>query len=457
MRDNAVSNGETINERLVDHVKSLVEGHDTDALKKLIEELAPADVADLLEHLDHDERLFIFDLLEPEGAADILVEIEPPVQGRLLEDLDNEVISDIVEELDSDDAADLLGDLPEDRARQIIETVDDETSRDLEKLLPYRDDSAGGIMALEFVAVQADATVQDAIDTIRRKKEEVERVYSVWVVDGYGRLVGVVALSDLVLEQPDQKIREIMDPDVVSVKADADQEEVVRLVKKYDLVSIPVVDNKHRLVGRITHDDIVDVMEEETDEDIAIIAGILPQDITESSPTVISKARLPWLLGALLGELVAAFVISRFEGSLAKVVALSFFFPVIMAMGGNSGTQAAIVVVRGLATGDISMVKIWKRLWVELRVALINGLICGSILALVVGTWLSDPPLGAVVGLALVSIILFSGFAGSAIPLLLKRMKVDPALGTGPFVATSNDILGIFIYLGLITLFLWAR
>ncbi|PIX19797.1 MAG: hypothetical protein COZ70_07140 [Deltaproteobacteria bacterium CG_4_8_14_3_um_filter_51_11] len=198
-------------------------------------------------------------------------------------------------------------------------------------------------------------------------------------------------------------------------------------------------------------------MDEEADEDMSLIAGIMPQDIAEVAPIVISRARLPWLLGAMFGELVAAFVISRFEVSLTKVVALAFFFPVIMAMGGNSGTQAAIVVVRGLATGDISMVKIWKRLWVELRVAIINGFICGTILALVVGTWLSDFPLGVIVGIALVTVIMFSGFAGSAIPVILNKLKVDPALGTGPFVATSNDVLGVFIYLGLITLFLWGR
>ncbi len=447
----------SVHERLIDQFKALVKSGEKDALKALIKEMAPADVADLLEHLDHDERLFVFELLEPEGAADIIVEMQAPAQGRLLEDLNNEVLSDIVEEMDSDDAADLLGDLPEDRARKIIETVDDDVSRDIEKLLPYREDSAGGIMALEFVAVNADATVQDAIDRIRHKKEDVGRVYSVWVVDGFGRLVGMVALSDLVLHDPETRIKDIVEHDVISVSVDADQEEVVRLVKKYDLVSIPVLDSKNRLIGRITHDDIVDVMEEEADEDISLLAGIMPQDITEIAPTVISRARLPWLLGAMFGELLAAFVISRFEASLTKVVALAFFFPIIMAMGGNSGTQAAIVVVRGLATGDISMVKTWRRLWVELRVAVINGLICGTILALIVGTWLSDFPLGIIVGVALVTVILFSGFAGSAIPVILNKLKVDPALGTGPFVATSNDILGVFIYLGLITLFLWGR
>jgi magnesium transporter len=452
-----LANNETINERLIEHVKLLVEGRDTEALKKLIDELAPADVADLLEHLEHEERLFIFDLLEPEGAADILVEMESPIQSRVLEDLDNEAISDIVEELDSDDAVDIISDLPQDRAREIIEKVDDEVSKDIERLLPYREDSAGGIMALEFVSVRADETVQDAIEEIRKKKDEAGRIYSVWVVDEHDRLVGVVALSDLVLHEAETIIRDIMDPEVVSVHVDADQEEVVRLVKKYDLVSIPVVDSRNRLVGRITHDDIVDVMEEEADEDISMMAGIAPQDITETAPATISKARLPWLFGAMAGELLAAFVISRFESSLSKVVALAFFFPVIMAMGGNSGTQAAIVVVRGLATGDIGMVRIWKRLWVEMRVALLNGLICGALLALIVGLWLSDPPLGIIVGLALQMVILFSGVAGSAIPIILKRLRFDPALGTGPLVATSNDVLGILLYLTMITLFLWAR
>ncbi len=439
---------------LIEEVKSYIEQDNEQALKKIVDEIRAADVADLIEHLKPDERLFIFKLLEPEGAGEVFVEIEPPVQEGILKELDNQEISEIVQELDSDDAADLVGDLPAARAREVIETVDDEVSEELEKLLPYAEDTAGGIMGLEFIAVKADVTLQDAIETIREKKEEVENLYYLWVIDDFGRLVGVISLKDLLLASPSRRVGEIMNPEVISVNSQADQEEVVFLVKKYDLVNIPVVDEHHRLIGRITHDDIIDVIEEEVDEDISLMAGVIDQEMAEESTFKISKARLPWLVMGLFGGILAAVVINQFESSLEKILALSFFFPVIMAMGGNTGTQAATVVVRGLATGDVSLVHAGKRLWREMRVALINGVICGAILGLIVGIWLSDYGLGLIVGMALILIVISSGFIGAAVPMALKRLNIDPALGTGPFVTTSNDILGLFIYLGLVTLFL---
>ncbi len=309
-------------------------------------------------------------------------------------------------------------------------------------------------MGLEFVSVKADVTLRDAIETIREKKEEVENLYYLWVIDDFERLVGVISLKDLLLEPPERKVSDIMNPEVISVDVHTDQEEVVQLVKKYDLVNIPVVDGRHRLVGRITHDDIIDVIEEEVDEDISLMAGVIDQEIAEESTMKISKARLPWLIMGIFGGILAALVINQFESSLEKIIALSFFFPVVMAMGGNTGIQAATVVVRGLATGDVSLVNAGRRLWREMRVALVNGLICGTILGLIVGVWLSDYGLGLIVATALILIIISAGFIGAAVPMALKRLNIDPALATGPFVTTSNDILSLFIYLGLVTLFL---
>lgn len=443
-----------IDGKLIEEVKHFAEQGNRQGLGKLIDDMRAADLADLIEHLDREERLFIFNLLEPDGAGEVLVEIETPVQERILKDLDNQAITEIVQGLDSDDAADLVGDLPDDRAREIIERVGDEVSEELEKLLPYPEDTAGGIMALEFVAVKADTSVKDAIDTIREKREEVENLYYIWVVDDLGKLVGVISLKDLVLEPTDRKISDILNPEVISVHVDTDQEEVARLVKKYDLVAIPVVGDDHQLVGRITHDDIIDVIEEEADEDISLMAGVIDQEIAEESTLKISRARLPWLIAGLFGGIIAAAVINKFESSLEKVLALSFFFPVIMAMGGSTGTQAATIVVRGLATGDISLMNIGKRLWMEMRVSLVNALVCGFLLALIVGTWVSDYGLGSVVGLALVLIIVNAGVIGSAVPMALKKWNIDPALATGPFVTTSNDILSLLIYLGSVTIYL---
>ncbi|MBW2066518.1 MAG: magnesium transporter, partial [Deltaproteobacteria bacterium] len=370
-----MANVQVIDDKLLEGVKNCISNGDEATLRAFIDELRPADLADLVEHLDPSERPFIFRCLEPEGAGEVLVEIEPPVQGRILNELDNQVLAEIVQELDSDDAADLVGDLPAERARAIIESVEEEVSEELEKLLPYPDDTAGGLMALEFVAVREDATVQEAIETIRRKREEVENVYYLFVVDRFERLVGVVSLKDLVTEPPERRIRDIMNPEVITVDVDADQEEVASIVKKYNLVTIPVVDKGHRLVGRITHDDVIDVIEKEASEDMTLMAGVIHQEIAEESPLKISLARIPWLIAGLFGGILAAGVINQFESSLEKILALSFFFPVIMAMGGNSGTQAATIAVRGLATGDISLVNTGRRLWMELKVALMNGVI----------------------------------------------------------------------------------
>jgi len=450
----AIIKTDVVNEKLIEDVKSAVKDQNSRTLQKAINGMRPADVADLVEHLNAEEQMFLFDILEPEGAGDVLVEIEPPVQERIISDLDNKVISEIIEELDSDDAADLVGDLPVERAKEIIETVKDDVSQELEKLLPYEEDTAGGIMALEFVSVRAGMTIEKAINTIREMREEVEDLYYLWVVDDFGRLVGMVSLKDLVLESPQTIIRDIMNPEVFSVNVHWDQEDVYHFVKKYDLVVVPVLDDQNRLIGRITHDDILDVVEEEVDEDIALMAGVINQEVAEDSPVKISRARLPWLIVGLCGGLLAALVIHQFEASLQRIIALSFFFPVIMAMGGNTGTQASAVAVRGLATGDVSLMHVGKRLITEMRVALLNGLICGVILGTVVGVWLKDPGIGVVVAFSLCCIILLSGCIGAGVPLALKRLNVDPALATGPFVTTSNDILSLLIYLGLVTSFL---
>ena len=444
----------TIDGKIVEDVRNYIEQQNESALKKFLDESRAADLADLIGHLKPNERIFIFNLLEPEGAGEVLMEMEPPVQEGILKELDNRTITEIVQELDSDDAADVIGDLPAERAREVIEAVDDEVTEELEKLLPYPEDTAGGIMGLEFVAVKAGVTLRDAIETIREKKEEIENLYHIWVVDDFGRLVGLVSMKDLLLEPPELKVNEIMNPEVISINAMADQEEVVYLARQYDLINIPVVDEHHRLIGRITHDDVIDVIEEEVDEDISLMAGVISEEITEESTLKISKARLPWLIMAIFGELIAALVITNFETTLKEIIALTFFFPVIMAMGGNSGTQAATIVVRGLATGDVSLVHAGRRLWREMRVALLNGLICGIILGIIVGIWLSDPKLGLIVGMALILIIMNSGLIGASVPLVLKRFNIDPALGSGPFVSTSNDIFSLFIYLGLITIFL---
>jgi magnesium transporter len=423
-------------------------------MERLIEELHPADLADLVEHLESDEMLAVFTRLTPERAGEVLKEISAPIQEKIAHELDDQTITQILNELNSDDATDIFSYLPRKRTQKIISLVQPNVSTELQKLLGYETDTAGGIMALEFVSVNAESTIREAIENIRNKREEVENIYYVWVVDNDGKLVGVVSMKDLLLEPRDTKIKDVMNPDVLSVAADTDQEEIARIVKQYNLTHVPVVSNQHKLIGRITHDDIIDVMEEEASEDISLMAGVLDQEISEGSALKISKARLPWLLLCLLGELISAMIINHFHGSIEKILALSFFIPVVMAMGGSTGNQAATVVIRGLATGEISIVHTGRRLLTELRVALINGILCGILLGLVVSFWLSDPHLGIGIGVSLITVILFSGSYGASIPFFLRKLNIDPALAAGPFITTSNDILGLLIYLSIITRFL---
>ena len=439
---------------LLDNIRNMIQEQAYSDMERLIEELHPADLADLVEHLESDEMLAVFTLLTPERAGEVLKEISAPIQEKIAHELDDQTITQILNELNSDDATDIFSYLPRERAQTIIRLVQPDVSEELQKLLSYETDTAGGIMALEFVSVNANSTIQEAVETIRKKREEVENLYYVWVVDDFGKLVGVVSIKDLVLEPQDKKINDIMNSDVISVDAGTDQEEVARIAKQYDLTHIPVVTAQHKLIGRITNDDIIDVIEEEASEDISLMAGVLDQEIAEESALKISRARLPWLLLGLFGGLISAIVINHFHGSLEKILALSFFIPVIMAMGGNTGTQAATVVIRGLATGDISIVHTGKRLLTELWVALINGILCGILLGLVVAFWLSDPQLGIGVGVSLITVILFSGSFGAFVPFLLRKLNIDPALAAGPFITTSNDILGLLIYLSIVTRFL---
>ncbi|HKJ98458.1 MAG TPA: magnesium transporter [Desulfotignum sp.] len=443
-----------INKKLFKGIRKAIQKNDVQSLAEYADTLQPADMADVIEHLAPVERAFVFSVLTAEQAGDVLNEIECPVQKQILAGLDNHQVSDILVQLDSDDAADILGNLSEDRAADILKNLEPDFSRELEKLLQYGKDTAGGIMDLEFVAVSEYGTAGDVINTIRQKKQQVKNLYHVWVVNHQDRLSGVVSLKDLLVSALDRKIKDIMNPEVISVPVQTDQEEVARMFKKYDLVNMPVVNGDGLLLGRITHDDIMEVIQKEVDEDLALLTGAMGHEIAEESFLKISRGRLPWLITGVFGGIVAAVVINQFETTLEQVIALSFFFPVIMGMGGNTGTQAATIVVRGMATGDIHLVNIKKRLWLETKVALVNGIACGLLLGLIVSIWFSDFALGSVVALAGVLVVLNSGFTGSAVPFVLRKCSIDPALATGPFITTLNDILGLLIYLGLLTLFL---
>jgi magnesium transporter len=432
-------------------IRELIEKKNQGALLNLLIDLHPADIADLLTDLKKDDRKYLFPLLPTEKASAVLTELDPPIVDQLLEDVSEERLSNLVDKMDSDDAADIISELPEDIALSVLEQIPEEISEDVKELLLYDEDTAGGIMALEYVSVIQKSTVNETIKAIRKVRKKMKTVHTIWVTDDNEKLIGSVSLTDLVLAKGKTLISKIVNKDIKYVYTDMDQEEVAIFFRKYDLVTLPVVNSSHQLVGQITIDDIIDVVEEEASEDISLFAGANDEEFQEDSFLKISWVRLPWLMVAFVGQLIAAVIIQQFEGTLLQIIALTFFMPVIMAMGGNSGIQSSIIVIRGLATGEISIESTWRRFFREFRVSLFVGFIFGILMFLVVGLWLGNYMMGLVIGIALNLVILQATLFGGLIPFILKRADIDPALASGPFITTFNDILGLLIYLAIIT------
>jgi len=394
--------------------------------------------------------------LTDEVSSEVLVELEEPAQEELLDQLSEGEIGRLVDELESDDAADVIGTLDDDKAQKVLETLDDESRRDMHRLLDYDEETAGGIMALEVAAVKETDNVRQAVNELRDlvENEGVEDIYNVYIISEDGILRGALNLRQFILAPPDTPVSELMEGDIVSVPTSMDQEEVAVIVRKYDLVSLPVVDDYNRLVGRITIDDIVDVLAEEAEEDISIIAGTRDEEPGERSTFKVFRERFPWLLTGLAGGLVAATIMNYFEATLVQIIALAFFVPVIMAMGGSTAVPSSSIVVRGLATGEIEIRDLIPRIYREIRVALLNGAVLGIILALIVSFWLSEVQLGFLIGIILLLNICIASLLGASVPIIMKKMGIDPALAMGPFVTTMNDIIGLLLYLGLAMLFL---
>ncbi|MCB0833771.1 MAG: magnesium transporter [Bacteroidetes bacterium] len=443
-----------IDKEFISDIKDLVDSKAEYLLRNILSDLHPADISEILDHLDEQERNFVFEIIDTEKASDVILELDTASREDILEHLDEVQISEIIDEMQSDDAANIVQELDDETATRVLEKLDFEESQEVRELLKYEEDTAGGIMQLEFVDVYETESVRQAIDEVREKSKDVQKIYDIFVVNREGILVGVVSTEQLLMVGPDEVISDIMNTDVISARTNEDQEEVANRFKKYDLVTLPVVTPAGKLVGRVTIDDIVDVIEQEASEDVSKMAGSVDEDVTETSTLRISRSRLPWLMTALVGELVAAFVLSRFETSLNAVLALAFFLPIIMAMAGNVAIQCSSIVIRGLATGEIRLLDVQRQVFKELRVAMVNGVVLGVILSGIVSFWIGNLEVALVVSVALVCVIFFAALNGTLFPLILKRLRVDPALAAGPFVTMTNDTLGILIYLGIATLFL---
>ena len=440
-------------EEILPDIQELIEKENKGALLNILVDLHPADIAQIIPSLKQEERNYIIHLLPHDRASEVLAELDPPIKEKILKDFSEQEISDIVSEMDSDDAADFIAELPDEMAEKVLEQVEEEVSEDVKELLLYKEDTAGGIMALEYLALPANATVNDAIELLRKNREEVENVYNIWVVDEHNRLVGSVSLKDLVLASGTTRLREIMDVDVKYVYPDMDQEEVAKMFRKYDLISVPVVNRQKQIVGRITVDDIVDVIEEEVSEDLALLAGSSDEEIMEESSFRISRARIPWLMVAFVGEIISALILDNFSATLNQKVMTAFFIPIIMAMGGSSGQQSSIIVIRGLATGDISLRDTRKRLWKEFKVSLINSILFSSMIFLLAYMW-DELYFAIILALSMFLVINNATVVGALTPLVFKKFKIDPALASAPFVSVSNDIVGLLIYLTTTTVML---
>lgn len=432
----------------ISHLEKAIAQGDLAWINTNVSELHGADIASLIHELEAQEAEKLYRLLDEEIRADVLIELDEDVQDQLLRSLSSQEIAVQIENLDSDDAADLIADLPKEQVEEIISHIKDNVAaEDLVDLLNYHEDSAGGLMQKEFIIAKLEWPVNRCVVELRRQAEDVEKVFTIYVVDDQYKLVGFLSLKSLLFASPLTKIKEIYeDRNIISVKTSDDNEFVAKIMEKYDLVSVPVVDLQNKLVGRITIDDVVDVIKEEADKDFQLASGISERIESSSSVWRISRARLPWLMIGLMGGILSAQVISGFEGGIAKVTTLAFFIPLITAMGGNVGVQSSAIVVQSLAKGNDQFGSILKKIGKEGLVAVINGLLLSALIYGFAAIF-ENSTLGLVVSLSLFTVILFAAVMGTLIPLLLDKYNIDPALATGPFITTMNDVLGLFIYL----------
>jgi magnesium transporter len=434
----------------IEFLKDLVEAKKTEEVSKRMEDLHPADIAEMMDDLSIEEAKFIYLLLDDEKASDVLIEIPDNDRKRFLKVLPPEIIaSKFIEHMDSDDAADIVADLDEEIKKEVLKELEDiEHSGDIVDLLEYNEDSAGGIMAKELILVNENWTVATCLKEIGIQAEEVDEIYYVYVVDDTRKLKGVLSIKKLILSQTNTKISNIYDADVTMVNTNARQEEVAELMDKYDLVAIPVVDDIGRLKGRITFDDVIDIVREEAEKDYQMVSGITGDVEPGDKVWEVMRARFPWLLIGLLGGILGAVVLSSHAESLKTVTELAFFIPLIAAMAGNVGVQSSSIVVQSIASGVKDLETTTSKLLKEISVAFFTASIF-AVLIFLYNLFNSNGNMSLTytVSLSLFIVILFASFFGTIIPMVLNRFKIDPALATGPFITTMNDILGLLIYL----------
>lgn len=436
----------------IERIEQLIDTEQRQEVLQELEGMHPADIAELFQHLNLKQAEWVFELIpNREEKADILMELDEEERKKLMEGMDPEQIGHYIDLLDTDDAVDLIQELDEEDREEVIQNIGDvEQAGDIVDLLQYDEDTAGGLMGTELISVNENLSMPDCLKEMRRQAEDLDDIYYVYVVDDDNRLKGVLPLKKMITHPSVSKIKHVMEDNPVAVKVDMPIDEVAIDFEKYDLVAMPVVDSIGRLMGQITVDDVMDQVREQQERDYQLASGISSDVDADDSVLAQTKARLPWLLIGIAGGLLSSLILSGFEAQLAAVTALAYFIPLIGGTGGNVGVQASAIVVQGLANGRLDLKEFWQQLWKELRISLLTGVVIS--LAVLVYTLFTEPGsygLTLAVATSLFCIVVFSTVFGALVPLTLEKLKVNPALATGPFIQITNDVVGLLIYVGM--------
>jgi len=435
-----------LTEELVAQIEQLIAARQDKELLDLLGDVHYADVAEIINELNEDEATYLIKLLDSDKTSDVLTELDDDVREAILNNLSAKEIASELQALDTDDAADIVAELPNEIVQQVISEIEDrEHAKDIVDLLRYDENSAGGLMAKELVKVNENWTVLTCVKEMRAQAENVTRVHSIYVVDDEGKLKGRLSLKDLLTTSTTTHIKDVYIPKVDSVNVNEKPEEVAKIMSKYDLEAIPVVDEIGRLVGRITIDDIVDVIKEEAERDYQMAAGISQGVEADDNIWILTRARLPWLFLGLIGGVSAGAIMGGFQNMMTNHAVLFFFTPLIAAMAGNVGVQSSAIIVQGLANDDLKG-SMGQRLLKELMLSALNGVILAIVLLFFTWLWKGSLYTSVAIAISLIVVIMVAGIVGTFIPIFLHKRGIDPAIATGPFITTSNDIFGIFIY-----------
>jgi magnesium transporter len=438
---------------LIDSIKRLLRRDATTHLSKIVNKTHAADLSLVFNSLSIPNQHKLFDMIEEtEQKGALFSELDEDAFLALNEGIELDDVVEIFEHMPTDDVADLIGRLPDDMSDAFLERMKKKDSEEVEDLLRYGDDTAGGIMVPDFIALREDATAKEAIESLQKEHLDVEMPFYLYAVDEYGKLVGVSSLRQLVVVPPESPLKDFMTTDVFSVQTSMDQEEVAKIVARYNILAVPVVNETNQLVGIVTVDDVIDIFREEATEDILKMAGVSGDEFVETQSVARStRIRLPWLFASCIGGIIAFFIIGHFEGSLRKLAYLAAFIPIIMGMGGNIGTQTSTIVVRGLATGRLNIRDTWSVVFKELAIGCILGMVYGFLIGMVAQLRYSTIQVAISVGLAVISSMSVAALVGSLVPMGFARINVDPAVATGPFVTTAIDIISVYFYFEIAT------